>query len=344
MQQLRTAEALWFPAPSTTELRSEPLAECGPREVTVEVMSSAISQGTETLIYRGEGPTDQAVTPRTCLGESMGSFPIKYGYQSVGVVTEAGRESGYSEGDVVFCRYPHQDRYTIDPDDEIMYKLPDYPDPEIAVFGNLLEVATNALLDVPVRLGEIVAVHGLGVVGLFCAQLAARSAGLVIGIDKVESRRRRAKEFGIHAVASPEEAHDLIMELTNGRGVDISFEVSGAPPALQAALDSTAFEGTVVVISWYGEKVVPLVLSPNFHMKRLRMVSSQVNVIGAPLRARWDAKRRMDLVWDLLPTLHPAEMITHRFPFAQAQSAFDIFSDSAADPLAVVLTYPKARP
>ncbi|MGE3448576.1 MAG: zinc-binding alcohol dehydrogenase, partial [Microbacteriaceae bacterium] len=190
----------------------------------------------------------------------------------------------------------------------------------------------------------IVAVHGLGVVGLFCAQLAARSAGLVIGIDKVESRRRRAKEFGIHAVASPEEAHDLIMELTNGRGVDISFEVSGAPPALQAALDSTAFEGTVVVISWYGEKVVPLVLSPNFHMKRLRMVSSQVNVIGAPLRARWDAKRRMDLVWDLLPTLHPAEMITHRFPFAQAQSAFDIFSDSAADPLAVVLTYPKARP
>lgn len=343
MQHVRDAQALWFPRASTAEIRSEPVAACGPRDVTVEVTSSGISQGTETLIYRGEGPADQAVTPRTCVGESMGTFPIKYGYSSVGVVTEAGRDSGYSEGDIVFCRYPHQDRYTIDPDDEIMYKLPAYPDPEIAVFGNLLEVATNALLDVPVRLGEVVAVHGLGVVGLFCAQLAARSAGLVIGIDRIESRRLRAKEFGIHAVASPEEAHDLIMELTAGRGADISFEVSGAPPALQTALDSTAFEGTVVVISWYGEKVVPLVLSPSFHMKRLRMVSSQVNVVGGPLKPRWDPKRRMDLVWDLLPTLHPSEMITHRFPFAEAQSAFDIFSDRSADPLAVVLTYEGGR-
>lgn len=340
MPHPRTAEALWFPKASTTELRTEPLSDCGPRDVTIETMVSGISQGTETLIYRGEGPVDQAVTPRTCVGESMGSFPIKYGYQSVGVVTEAGRDSGYSEGDVVFCRYPHQDRYTIDPDDEIMYLLPAYPDPEIAVFGNLLEVATNALLDVPVRLGEVVAVHGLGVVGLFCAQLAARSAGLVIGIDRIESRRRRAKEFGIHAVASPEEARDVIMELTGGRGADISFEVSGAPPALQTALDSTAFEGTVAVVSWYGDKVVPLVLSPSFHMKRLRMVSSQVNVVGSPLTARWSPRRRMDLVWDLLPTLHPERMITHRFPFADSQSAFDVFSDPAADPLAVVLTYP----
>jgi len=307
----------------------------------VEAIVSGISQGTETLMYRGEGPKDQAVTPRTCEGASMGDFPLKYGYANVGRVTRAGSRSGYSEGELVFARFPHQDRFVVDPDDEIFYRLPDYPDPEIAVFGNLLEVATNAFLDVPVRFGEVVVVYGLGVVGLFCAQLAARNAGLVIGVDRLESRRQKARDFGVPATASPEDAAELIARLTSGRGADISIEVSGAPPALQAAIDSTAFEGKVVVISWYGEKTVPLVLSPNFHMKRMSMISSQVNVIGSPLKARWTPRRRMDLVWELLPTLHPQEMITHRFPLADAQSAFDIFDDRAADPLAVVLTYPE---
>lgn len=336
----RIGTSVWFSAPRRVELRSETLRPCGPEDVMVEVMASGISQGTETLMYRGEGPKNQAVTPRTCEGASMGSFPIKYGYASVGRVVEAGRTSGYQEGDVVFTRFPHQDRFVVDPDDEILYKLPEYPDPEIAIFGNLLEVATNAFLDVPVRFGEVVVVHGLGVVGLFCAQLAARNASIVIGIDRLESRRQKALQFGIHAVASPEEAHDVIMQQTAGRGADISIEVSGAPAALQSALDSTAFEGRVVVVSWYGEKTVPLVLSPSFHMKRLRMISSQVNVIGSPLLARWTPKRRMDLVWELLPTLHPQDMITHRFPLSEAQAAFDIFDDRDADPLAVVLTYP----
>lgn len=332
--------SVWFAAPRTVELRSETLRPCRPEDVKVQTLVSGISQGTETLMYRGEGPEDQAVTPRTCEGESMGSFPLKYGYASVGHVIEAGSASGYREGDLVFTRFPHQDRFVVDPDDEILYRLPDYPNPEIAVFGNLLEVATNAFLDVPIRYGEVVVVHGLGVVGLFCAQLAARNAATVIGIDRLESRRQKAVDFGIPVVASPEEAHEAIMRHTAGRGADVSIEVSGAPPALQSAIDTTAFEGRVVVISWYGDKTVPLQLSPSFHMKRLRLISSQVNAIGSSLRARWTPKRRMDLVWDLLPTLHPQEMITHRFPLSEAQQAFDIFDDRAADPLAVVLTYP----
>lgn len=332
--------SVWFSAPRTVDLRSETLRPCGTRDVVVRTLASGISQGTETLIYRGEGPKEQKVTPRTSEGESMGSFPIKYGYASVGRVVEAGAESGYAEGDVVFVRFPHQDHYVVDPDDEIFYKLPDYPTPEIAVFGNLLEVATNALLDVPIRLGEVVAVHGLGVVGLFAAQLAARTASLVIGVDPVESRRRTALEFGIHAVASPQEAHDEILRLTSGRGADVSIEVSGAPLALQAALDSTAFEGRVVVVSWYGDKPVPLVLAPAFHMKRLSLISSQVNVVGGRLQPRWTPRRRMDLVWDLLPQLNAEAMITHRFPLEDAQAAYDIFDDQSADPLAVVITYP----
>lgn len=339
-EAMSAGTSVWFPAPRVVELRTEKLRECGPADVMVKAIFSGISQGTETLMYRGEGPKDQKVTPRTCEGKSMGDFPLKYGYASVGQVTVAGSESGYSEGDLVFTRFPHQDQFVVDPDDEILYILPEYSNPEIAVFGNLLEVAANALLDVPIRFGEVVAVHGLGVVGMFCAQLAARNASRVIGIDRLESRRNMARQFGIHAVASPEEAREAILQLSGGRGADVSIEVSGAPPALQAAIDSTAFEGKVVVVSWYGDKTVPLMLSPRFHMNRLQLISSQVNVVGSSLRARWNAKRRMDLVWELLPTLHPEEMISHRFPLSDAQEAFDIFDDPSADPMAVVLTYP----
>jgi threonine dehydrogenase-like Zn-dependent dehydrogenase len=161
----RAAHAVWFTAPQRAELLEAPVRMCGPGDITVRAIASGISQGTETLIYRGEGPTDQSMTPETCEGESMGSFPIKYGYQSVGTVIEAGSESGYAEGDLVFVRFPHQDVYTLTVDPELVYRVPQLADPAHAVFGNLLDVAVNAMLDVPIRIGEVVVVYGLGVVG-----------------------------------------------------------------------------------------------------------------------------------------------------------------------------------
>jgi threonine dehydrogenase-like Zn-dependent dehydrogenase len=79
-------------------------------------------------------------------------------------------------------------------------------------------------------------------------------------------------------------------------------------------------------------------------MRRLRLVSSQVNVVGGPLSPRWDVERRMSVVWDVLPTLHPGELITHSVPFADAPAAFRLFDESPQDVLAVVLTYDEAGP
>ena len=101
------------------------------------------------------------MTPSTC--EGRWDLPVKYGYQSVGRVIDAGRSSGYGEGDLVFCRYPHQDVYTIDATDpELVYRIPEFDPPEIGVLGNNADVALTALLDVPVRLGDVVVVAGLG--------------------------------------------------------------------------------------------------------------------------------------------------------------------------------------
>ena len=105
------------------------------------------------LLYRGLGPAGQAMTPSTC--EGSWATPVKYGYQSVGRVIDSGSASGYAEGDLVFCRYPHQDVYTIDAtDSELVFKIPEFDPPELGVLGNNADVALTALLDVPVRLGD----------------------------------------------------------------------------------------------------------------------------------------------------------------------------------------------
>ena len=332
------SKAVWFDAPNSAVIREEVVPAAGDGDITVQTILSGISQGTETVIYRGKGSPEQKVDPKTCVGESMGSFPIKFGYQNVGRIIRAGSRSGFSEGDLVFSRFPHQALFTIEADPQLSYRIPDHIDPETAVFGNLLVVAVNALLDVPVRLGDVVAVHGLGILGLFCAQLAAMTSPHVIGVDPNPARRALAQRFGIGAVATPEDAVDEINRRSNGRGADISIEVSGAPAALQNAIRSTGSEGSVVVVSWYGKEGVTLSLSPEFHVKRLRIVSSQIGAIGLGLQPRWDPARRMSLVWDLLPSLHPRELITHRVPFERAQEAYQLFKNDG-NALGVVLTY-----
>lgn len=332
------SKSVWFDAPNSAILRDEVVPVAGERDITVETIISGISQGTETAIYRGKGSPGQPVDPKTCIGESMGSFPIKFGYQNVGRVAFAGAGSGFNVGDLVFSRFPHQSIFTIEADPSLVYRIPKNIDPETAVFGNLLVVAVHALLDCPVRLGDVVAVHGLGILGLFCAQLAAMTSPNVVGIDPNPARRALAQKFGIRAVATPEHALDLINGLSGGRGADISIEVSGAPAALQNAISSTGKEGTILVVSWYGDASVTLKLSPEFHVNRLKIVSSQIGPVGSGLQPRWDPARRMDVVWDLLPKMHPRDLITHRVPFEKAQEAYQLFGNDR-EALGVILEY-----
>ena len=83
----RSARALWFTAARQAELREEAVREPEGTEVCVRAIVSLVSAGTEMLIYRGEGPTDDDLGLETCEGSF--SFPIKYAYQVVGEVVAA---------------------------------------------------------------------------------------------------------------------------------------------------------------------------------------------------------------------------------------------------------------
>lgn len=339
--------AVWFPAERQIEIRTEELRDPGPTEVLAESIASGISHGTEMTIFRGQAPDTKsfldlpqdAIQPQATMGGTFEQrFPIKYAYANVGRVLQAGGESGLQPGDLVFARVPHQSHFVVDRN--LTTKLPaDLSPLDAATTIGLVDVAVNALLDHPVLLGDVVVVFGLGLVGLFTLQLARRTAAIVIAVDPVDSRQKLALRYGADIACGPADALAAVRDLSAGRGADVSIEASGAPAALQSAIETTAAEGTVLVPAYYGRKPVPLLLSPEFHMRRLRMVSSSVNAPDGRLSARWTNERRLQLDVDLLGALHAGDLISHRIPFEQAEHAFMLVDRHPDEVLSVVLTH-----
>jgi threonine dehydrogenase-like Zn-dependent dehydrogenase len=182
-------------------------------------------------------------------------------------------------------------------------------------------------------------VSGLGIVGTFCAEMARQTAGKLIVVDPLASRRERASWIGADAIVDPTDAPAAIEEHTSGRGADVYIEASGAPAALQAALQGTGREGTIAVVAYYGNKPITLTLAPEFHLRRLRIVSSQNASIGSGLQPRWDTERRMDVAMGRLQRIDISRLITHRFPFDRATEAYRLLDEQPTDALAVILEY-----
>jgi threonine dehydrogenase-like Zn-dependent dehydrogenase len=207
---------------------------------------------------------------------------------------------------------------------------------------NLLGVALNSQLDVPTRFGECVAVFGQGLVGSFCAQLARRTAASLIVVDPIAGRREQALKWGADMAVDPADAKQTIMEMSAGRGADICIEATGVPRALQTAIESTAQEGTIVAISFFGQRVVPLVLSPEFHYRRLRLISSQVSSIGSGLQPRWTFGRRDSAAFDVLMHEWLVTPVTHRLPFDRAPEAYTILDKHPEDALGILLEHQRS--
>ncbi|MDQ3892172.1 MAG: zinc-binding alcohol dehydrogenase [Actinomycetota bacterium] len=330
------ARALWFTAPRTAEFRPEPVPPPEPGEVRVRTMVSAISHGTEMLVYRGEVPVDLPLDLPTLAGDY--AFPIKYGYASVGRVLDANVEH-LSPGDLVFVHHPHQDAFVVPAD--LPVRLPEGIDPTTGLFFANLETALNVVHDTPLRLGETALVFGQGVVGLLVTQLLKLAgAGKVLAVEPLKKRRELALDVGADETFEPDgDLRGRILAATAGRGADVAVEVSSSGAALQAAVDAVATEGTVVVASWYGTKPVTLSLGGHFHRGRVRLRSSQVGRMNPEIGTRWDTARRTQTVLSLLPRLRLKEIVSHQIPFEDAPAAFRLVDENPGEAVQVVLIH-----
>jgi 2-desacetyl-2-hydroxyethyl bacteriochlorophyllide A dehydrogenase len=334
----REAAAIWFAGPRQVALWCEAVPEVGPGEVRVQAVVSALSHGTEMLVYRGQVPAGLSLDLPTLQGSF--SFPIKYGYASVGRVVEVGSDvSRLQENDLVFVHHPHQTEYVVPA--TLPVRLPAAVEPEVGVFLANLETAINVTLDAHPHLGDRILIFGQGVVGLLLTQLMKRAgAGLLVVVEPEEMRRQLAQQVGADVVLSPSERlPDAIREPTHGVGADVIVEVSGSGQALAQAIDCAAFQGTIVVCSWYGTKPVTVPLGGAFHRNRLRLVSSQVGTVNPALHPRWNRERRLALALDLLPSSTLTPLITHRSPVSRASEAYDLVDRRPGETGQVVLTY-----
>ncbi len=337
--------SLYFLAPRRVVLQEEDLPPPGPGEVLVHTLVSAISPGTELLLYRSEAPKDLPADVALASLPGRLDFPCKYGYAAVGRVAEVGLGVDPAwQGKTVFAFQPHEDRF-LAPPDRLLPLPPELP-PEEAVFLANLETAVTLVLDGRPLVGEQVAVFGQGIVGLLLTGLLARfPLAALVTLDAFPRRRLASETLGAHASLDPftpgvlEHLKGLLQGDRPYEGADLVFEVSGRPEALDQALSVLGFHGRVVVGSWYGEKTTSLHLGGAFHRQRQQVISSQVSTIAPELSGRWQKRRVLGLALHLLKELRPGRFITHRLPFGEAPAAYELLDQHPQEAIQVVLSY-----
>ncbi|WP_254545086.1 zinc-binding dehydrogenase [Halomarina pelagica] len=334
------SRSLYFTGPTEVAVRERDRPTPGPDELLVESDLTAISTGTELLVYRGE--IERAIAADDTIEALSGTFeyPFRYGYAAVGRVVETGDAVDGWEGERVFAFNPHESHFLTTP--ESVVRVPDGVGTERAVFLANAEAAVNFVMDGRPMVGERVCVFGQGVVGLLTAGLlAAFPLAELVTVEPSARRRDLSRSVGATRAIDPDTGVSVRGALADGEcdGADLTYELSGNPDALGAAIDATGYAGRVVIGSWYGTKPVELTLDGRFHRSHVRLRSSQVSRVDPEHAGRWDKERRLDVAWDRLDALRPERFITHRLPVERADEAYRLLDDEPETAVQTVLTY-----
>jgi len=226
MAAVTRARAFWTVAAGRGEIRDEQAAAAAASDVVVRAEFSAVSRGTESLVFNGRVPPSEYLRMRAPFQAGEFPFPVKYGYASVGVV-----ESGPQElvGRRVFVLHPHQTRYAVPAD--ALHPVPDSVPARRAVLAANLETAINALWDGRPHVGDRIVVVGAGTVGCLVAWLASRVAGCDVSLSDINPARRSiADRLGVRFREPSSAASDA----------DLVFHASGAPGGLSSAMSAAA--------------------------------------------------------------------------------------------------------
>jgi threonine dehydrogenase-like Zn-dependent dehydrogenase len=343
-------------APRTPVLREYEETPLGPHQIRIRTELASPKHGTELVAYRNDPAAlfayDRALGTVMPVTEAGPAFPRPLGNMAVGVVSELGSDaSRFRVGDRVFGHFPI--RETLTAEETNADPLPPGLTAEAAL---CLDPAVMALpmRDGNIKLGDDVAVFGLGAIGLMAVQLARLAgAARVIAVDPLANRRELALSYGADLALDPRDGDGdvglAIRRLTDRGhgepepaprriaggyherpsqasqlGVDVAVETSGSTRALPQAIRATRFGGTVCVISFYGGGAPDLYLGQEFHINRLSLVS--VRAESLPLRDApgWTLQRLVELAlaWLASGKLQTAGMLSPIVPFADSADAY----------------------
>jgi 2-desacetyl-2-hydroxyethyl bacteriochlorophyllide A dehydrogenase len=340
-----------FTKPRTVEFETYDDLPLGPHELRVRTLYSGISAGTEMTAYRGSNPylsKQWDAENRLFLDSAAPSQPYPlsgWGYEEVGEVIEVSPDvTSLKVGDIVYGTWGHRTHHILQEEYASQRIKPDGLEPILAIYSHLGPIALNGILDANIHVGETVAVFGLGVLGQVIAQLAKLNGARVFGVDMIEKRLELAKELGaIEEGLNPRDGSpaEKIKALTDGRGADVTIEVTGSAKALNEAIRATAYSARVVALGFIQGDAQGLFLGEEFHHNRISLVCSQISNVNPALSYRWDRLRMIHTIMDLQAkgSLNLRPVITHVISFKQAVQGFQVLDEAPDQVLQVVLDF-----
>ena len=342
-------QAVTFQAPGEVRLDERPEPELLDRDDAVVQVEATGVCGSDLHIYHGR----VQIEPGFILGHEFVGTVLAAG-DALTEVSEGDRVLGcYCSacGKCFFCRrgdfhkcdegrvFGHgrtlgslqgaqADQVLVPHADLTLRPVPEGMSDEAALFaGDVMGTGYHAVAEAGVEPGDVVAVLGLGPVGL-CAVQAAGAAGAarVIAIDSVEDRLAMAKAFGAEpAHLTEDDPRAAVKAATHGRGVDVAVDAVGHPEALELACRLARKAGTVSAIGVYAERI-------QLHMgvvwiKALTLKTGHANVIG-----------HVDRVLSMMASgvIDPTPLVTHHMPLADAEEAYAVYDRREA--LKIVMT------
>jgi threonine dehydrogenase-like Zn-dependent dehydrogenase len=282
------------------ECQAYPVAPLREGEVRVRTLRSAVSPGTE-LSYLGRAATNVYLRkiwePQLRLflpGSPAVTYPIAFGYRSVGQVVES-RVPGVPLGTRVYGKWRHTEFVTLPAEIASEQRLPDGLSIDDGVdLAHMVPICLNAVAYAEgEHAGRVAVVFGAGPVGLILAQaLRATGAAAVHVVDRLAGRLAIARGLGLEVMEAGEE--DVAASLKRALGaeaVHVAFECTGSTAALNEAIRAVRRGGTVVAAGFYQGEARGLFLGEEFHHNGVQIRSAQIGNLHpsttyAGLRAR----------------------------------------------------------
>ncbi|MGD2252863.1 MAG: bi-domain-containing oxidoreductase, partial [Anaerolineales bacterium] len=284
--------------------------------------------------------------------------PFAPGYSCAGTVIEVGEQvSEFEVGGRVACAgggYASHAEVVAVPRN-LVVALPEHVDFESAAFTTLGAIALQGLRLAEIKLGEVVAVIGLGLLGQLTIQMLKASGCLVAGMDLNLERTELARRMGADAaVSAADEFAAVCAGLSKGRGVDvvlITADTKSNQP-VELAGEIARDKGVVVAVGMVGmtiprkpyyEKELDFRISRSYGPGRYDPEYEEKGRDYPIGYVRWTEKRNMQAFVQLLAEgkIDVKPLITHRFPIEQAVSAYDLIDGKTDEAfLGVLITYP----
>jgi 2-desacetyl-2-hydroxyethyl bacteriochlorophyllide A dehydrogenase len=346
-------------------IESFELPRPGPHDILVRTRLTQVSAGTEVNAIRAR----RSGAP---LGE-VADLPL--GYTSVGVVEAVGPEvASLAPGDRVLGEGPHASHWLVthaapgseyaQAPEQSLLPVPDEVDDASAAFAILGDVALHAVQRARIAIGESVAVHGQGVVGLIALRLARLSgAHPLIGVDIVDERLRVSKLFGashvmnatsqdvaasIHAATPVPRrfAGVAAARLEPTSGVDVQIHATSRIDVIPEMLKAAGDRGRIVIAgataAWPDPgPTVPLGLDILLRREISVVGSYETGFAASHPYWPWTRSRNHATVIDLIRRgeLDVRPLISHVVPYSDAPAIYDMLAAGGEGWLSVAFTW-----